>query len=346
MIKAIWERVRSYEPHLAEPLFVGRDRRRPLARLANHPVREQPCPAIFVRLNKPSDQRTARPAHRLRNQIYSGFVLSVAEGTFGAEADTDLFAEIRCADPSFLELFLEFSENLMRKLEQGTPPDQAVAEAIREWLCFFKRTGLQPLSAEALTGLYGELSLLRELLDSRDSRDSHGHAAELLQAWRGPYGENWDFHLPTTGALIEVKSTVRPRTEISVNGLDQLTTSCHMAAYLNFRMFDVFEHREPQSDLTLVSIREQVEERLRSSGGAGLVAEFFERLELVGYFPHHESHYRGMTFRLCDSRWHAVDKAFPALNRNALPAALRDRLVKVNYVLSLADLPQIPAPKL
>lgn len=96
---------------------------------------------------------------------------------------------------------------------------------IRAWQNFMGREGPGILSAEAETGLFGELVLLDRLISSGIS------LIDAVNAWQGPLDGVQDF-LIGTGA-IEVKTTASEGSFlVKINSLDQLDNSIVQPLYL------------------------------------------------------------------------------------------------------------------
>jgi hypothetical protein len=131
----------------------------PVARLGNVNTRDRPMPGIYIALDRDGAQKLKPITHR-------GFVLEVTEGTFFGSRSPEVFALLRSNDVAFNDVFLTFAERLVAKLQEGLPKANAVDQMVKEWLAFFRRVGDEPLEIEELTGLWGELSFLQELLKS------------------------------------------------------------------------------------------------------------------------------------------------------------------------------------
>lgn len=310
----------------------------PVARLGNVNTKDRPMPGIYVALDREGAKKLKPITHR-------GFVLEVTEGTFFGSRSPEVFALLRSNDVAFNEVFLTFVERLVAKLQEGLSKANAVDQMVKEWLAFFRRVGDDPLEIEELTGLWGELSFLQELLKSGFSY------SKVLEAWQGPKGAAWDFSLAALGknVLVEVKTTIRPKTVITVNGMDQLCVVQNFDCYLNFRTVQHVLIDDSGSDShpdgTIVELIEALRDLLRKNAdGGALVADFNDRLELAGYHPVHERHYLKNVFNPVASRWHVIDQTFPALTRHRLPADLRDRVEKVTYRLNIAGLPEQDSP--
>jgi hypothetical protein len=81
---------------------------------------------------------------------------------------------------------------------------------IQYWSDFLraKKGGL--LSAEAVKGMYGELTYLEYLLDDLDLPIN-----DILNSWKGPYDDNHDFHFDEKNAEIKTKTIASNEVHIS-----------------------------------------------------------------------------------------------------------------------------------
>ena len=81
---------------------------------------------------------------------------------------------------------------------------------IQYWSDFLraKKGGL--LSAEAVKGMYGELTYLEYLLENLELPIN-----EILNSWRGPYDDNHDFHFDGKNAEIKTKTIASNEVHIS-----------------------------------------------------------------------------------------------------------------------------------
>jgi hypothetical protein len=334
-IKDIWQRVLA-EASGGEgfPIFAGSEPSKPVARLANGGTHERPLPSIYVRLETSGGEK-------IKNEAFRGFSLQVERGGFASNDLAQTYAIISCADMPFTDIFLSFSERLIVKLEEGSTASKAVQQMISEWIGFFKRAGLQPLEMEEITGLFGELLFLKQLVDK------FGASKKTLNSWHGPKGANWDFSLgELLGAktLVEVKTTIRPRTIITVNNLDQLCPVTDCACWLHFISVEYLENNAPKTENTIVDLISGLKASLGNSADGNIIPEFDELLEMIGYFSVHDDHYKKHSFKPNQVRWHEIGEDFPALSRKRLPPDIRERIDKLNYRLNIAGLDESEPP--
>ncbi|MBX5236646.1 PD-(D/E)XK motif protein [Rhizobium sp. NLR4a] len=222
------------------------------------------------------------------------------------------------------ELFAIIVVDVLRTLEaaaSATNRDvmEAFLERVREWQAFMARTH-RPLSSDAQVGLFGELLVLRLLVDS-----SLGTAA--LDCWHGPLRAAQDFHV-RSGA-IEVKSTIGAGSFLArINSIEQLDSE-RSPIFLCALRFE--ETTEGLSLSDLVSI---LRKRFAQAG----VQRGFEALLMVmGYLDEHAPLY-GRVLTLKDAKAFLSEGDMPRLRRAALPPAVRS----ARYVLDL-DAFEVPS---
>lgn len=192
---------------------------------------------------------------------------------------------------------------------------------IRGWQEFMDRGGPATLGPEAELGLFGELSVLRRLIDAGLG------TRQLLDAWQGPQRGLHDFVLGT-GAL-EVKSTLATDGfPARVQSLDQFDPAirdpilCCAARFV-----------EDEDGRTLPAMIADTREYI---GNDALSLGIFEtRLIQAGYISEVAVHYT-RRFRLQDLRILRVEGPFPRLTASTVPAGVLRARYEVD--LDLADL--------
>lgn len=121
------------------------------------------------------------------------------------------YADLELKEPRLTDLFTSLCAEIVRRVERR--PDRALAltrTVLAEWRALLASAsgGLTP---SALAGLFGELMVLRRMLE----RDP-GAAA----FWRGPFGSAQDFHRGADALEVKTTTAVEGRT-VRIHGLDQ-----------------------------------------------------------------------------------------------------------------------------
>ncbi|BDB22681.1 PD-(D/E)XK motif protein [Cupriavidus sp. P-10] len=207
-----------------------------------------------------------------------------------------------------LDLFAAMASDVAAALSSCPASDETKSLAtllgrVRAWQEFMRRGG-EPLSAEAEIGLFGELLLLRAMLD--EGLD----ASTACEGWRGPLRGLRDFELGTGG--IEVKSTLSSLGfRAKVGSLEQLDDTERQPLFLV-----AVRLRQIQSGQSLPDAVEM----LRDIVAGDSVAErlLAERLIASGYRDQHVDSYT-RRFEVAQTRVLRVDQGFPRLTPYSVP---------------------------
>ncbi|SNY92311.1 Putative PD-(D/E)XK family member [Cohaesibacter sp. ES.047] len=251
-----------------------------------------------------------------------GFDVTYIEGQIALGGKTAI-ALVRRPEGS-PDIFAVMVVDILRSLETAAHHEnrdilEAFLERVKEWQAFMARTH-RPLSPDAQVGLFGELWMLRLLMDT-------SLGAESLNCWCGPLRAAQDFHI--RGGAIEVKSTVRSNSFLAkINSIEQLDSD-RAPIFLCALRFE-----ESTDGVSLVDLVTELRQRL---GIAGFLRGFEGLLMVMGYHDEHASLYE-RTLKLKDAKAFLSDNDMPHLIRGSLPAALRS----ATYVLDL-DAFEVPS---
>lgn len=248
-----------------------------------------------------------------------GFDLEQIEAP--APAVGEALALVRQAEGS-LDIFALMSVDLLQFLSSVSREGKrdiatSLISRIREWQSFMARRR-KALSPDAQVGLFGELWLLKRLLESQ-------LGAEAIQSWQGPLRAAQDFHV--SGAAIEVKSTVGTRKFLArINSIEQLDSEREplFLCALNFLATD--------EGVTLPEFIEQLREWFAAHGA---LKTFDALLLVMGYSDEHAAAY-GTRYSLDRSRSFRMCRDSPRLMRADLPKAIR----AARYVLDIDAIEQ------
>lgn len=124
------------------------------------------------------------------------------------------FADLVCRAPHLKDVYAHFCVEVLDAIRNGaTDPVATCSAALSRWRELFRPERGPALGPDALAGLYGELTVLAEILRVDPGFD--------VAAWRGPDDHVHDFELP--GGALEVKTTrARSGGSARINGHDQL----------------------------------------------------------------------------------------------------------------------------
>jgi len=226
-----------------------------------------------------------------------------------------------------LDLFSAMATDLIELLASARTADydqlsRLFLVRIRTWQAFMEKDRSGILGLEAEIGLYGELLVVRELLDADIT------APDAIESWRGPLDGLHDFELGT--GAIEVKATMAtagfPATIWSIEQLDDTVRQPLFLAGIRLATNG--------TGRTLPELIAELRHLMRDQPEA--LTTFENRLLQAGYLHAFADHYlrRFTTVRMILL---AIDSRFPRLTRAAVPAAI----TKLWYVIDL-DLVPIP----
>ena len=201
--------------------------------------------------------------------------------------------------PSFADLYQHLCTDVTSAFLSAATEELAV-EALRarvaHWQRFMQSAGDQGLSAERQIGLYGELVVLKRLIEAGSS------PAKAIEGWQGPLGTNQDFMFGT--AALEVKSTttnteslisITNERQLDDTGLDNLFL-CHMS----------LDHRKGTPG-TLPGLVEEIEKMI----GDILIPALEDRLLAAGYHRAQRELYADVGYTKRKLTHYRVSAAFP-----------------------------------
>lgn len=240
--------------------------------------------------------------------------------TFTIEGRSTDHIDVICVDPELVEVFDHFTASVFeRSHDEDVDLHAVILNALEDWRALFS-VGGPPPSVERLTGLFGELLLLRDVarLDAR----------EVPDVWTGPRGGRHDLRRGTTA--IEVKAT-RAHTayQVSIHGVDQLEPPSGGTLHLHLvRVEEVTD-----GDLNIPVLVEELI-NLGVSRHALLGA-----LAAAGVSPGGLIAAEGVRFDVRERRTFAVDERFPRIVADSfhggrVPAEVLD----LSYRLDLSGL--------
>lgn len=181
------------------------------------------------------------------------------------------------------------------------------------------------LTRDQQVGLFGELITLLSI-------SAHSSPGEAIRAWRGPFGEEHDFGLPT--ADLEVKTTTSEERDHWIAGLKQLTPSLGRPLHLLSVQITAAGLETGFTLPTLVEVA-------RNFSGMPL-EELSVRLESVGYQDTHADLYVNKWRLRTAPAFYLVDEDFPALTSERVSSLVSSaELIKdVRYRINLDTLPR------
>lgn len=145
-------------------------------------------------------------------KLTSGENLVVTVSTLECPSATGVFIDVMVTNHGLERVFSELVAGILVRIREGESPEIAVSVTINEFRALLLDGSRQRVPDTLITGLAGELWLLKRLVDI----DS-----DAVLAWTGPMGQRHDFRRQSRA--IEVKTSGRSDAhELAINGIDQL----------------------------------------------------------------------------------------------------------------------------
>lgn len=237
--------------------------------------------------------------------------------------DTRFFLNLVLIESRYAEIFDVLLEDLITRLIDIPDPRKVVREFLNQldrWEALFSRYSANGLTAEQQKGLYGELHLLRILLNASTDR------AQALDSWVGPDAAVQDFR--AGGWAIEVKtSSHTTRERFTVNGERQLDESPLENLFLYYLNLDVRIRGGESLNAIISAIR------LMLATKVALLLTFNRKLIDAGYFDAQADTYKENGYVIREKYIFRVTGDFPRIT----PANLLPGVGEVRYSASLSD---------
>jgi len=223
-------------------------------------------------------------------------------------------------DAAFADVFASLANDLARRLDTVTSPDeqaQVFLSQLARWQKFLSASS-EGLSREEQQGLWGELSVLRDILLP------HGGPA-IIEAWKGPEGAHQDFQFGT--GAIEVKTTQAGAPQVvRISNERQLDHAYCPDLLLCVVAVDSRENAGEHLPGMVNSIRSILP-------SSGVIRDLFDdRLLSAGYLDAHARRYMDTGYILRSRSFYQVNDSFPAITERLLPSGVGD----VSYALSIS----------
>ncbi len=221
-------------------------------------------------------------------------------------------------EPALTDVFSLFVDDLIQHLVIAQTPEQAASVVymrFAHWQQLFARIAPDVISLERQRGLFGELIILKELLDR------HTDAPEIWDCWRGPYSANHDFSM--SGTALEVKTSAASLPIMRISSEIQLDQTGWQHVVLC--LVHLNEVRGGPQTLT-----ELIQSLLERSGRVPLIElAFRSKLLKVGVDASHYGIFSEFGYTVRSIQCFNVTEDFPAIRRSELSNAIG----KVTYEL-------------
>ena len=200
-------------------------------------------------------------------------------------------------------------------------PSVHIEKVFNEWRKFWAPYKEEEVDRYWLLGLLGELLVLEEL---------RGVTPMALEFWIGIRKAPKDFLI--NGKLgLEVKSTLKQKADIKVNGVDQLSLGDLEELYI---FLNYFSASDKAGALNLPDLVKRVSSLMETQGE---IDKFWKLLESAGYSRMGEVAYGKHTFEFLKRSVFEVDSAFNSLNKYLVGEPLPSEISKVSYSLEIKE---------
>ena len=129
------------------------------------------------------------------------------------------FIILELTDNYYSPLFVDLVISLYHKIKVISDYKESTSvfiKTINLWSLFLQEEKTDRLSENTIKGIFGELSLLNELIKSSNATNVN----DILNSWQGPYDRNHDFYLD--GIDYEVKTKNNTKTDVNISSEHQL----------------------------------------------------------------------------------------------------------------------------
>jgi hypothetical protein len=222
-------------------------------------------------------------------------------------------------EDSLEDVFVLFVEDLLSSLAQVENEKDALTvihSRVNHWKDLFAKLSGETLTPEQQRGLYGELWMLKLLLQGSVDK------LRILNAWQGPHGGNHDFVLDKIA--LEVKTTKAGAPSLGISNEMQLDFSGWKALYISLV---VLSEIKGGTD-TLSSLIEEIKQLLL--GDLEAVTLFLSKLQFAGVPHDMTDSYRDMGYHLRACRHFHVEDGFPSIISTGIPDAVSEVRYKVD----------------
>lgn len=229
---------------------------------------------------------------------------------------------ISLKDAEAKNVFFSFCNDIFESIDEKKDFDDLyvlLKNRISCWKKMFSKA-TKPISKEVLKGLYGELLFIDKYLSKKIG------LGNAIKSWSGPIGTSKDFAFENT--WYEVKTINCSSPTVKISSLNQLSDA-------NDGYLVVIKVEETSEMFTsdwsdIITIFNNLSERLREENDNEITESFFEKLSKVGFAPDEE--YRNYKFRSKEPDYYLVNNEFPRLKESDIQHL---EIAKISYELIL-----------
>lgn len=249
--------------------------------------------------------------------------LEVKQRLVGDGSSAHRLVELRVVNSSYNDVFTSLLEDILGSMEGAASERQAaavLAARLAIWQRFLERHQPEGLSAEEQSGLYGELSFLRE------AAAAHTPALAAVGAWAGPDGAPKDFQFESCS--VEVKTTTSGQHQrIQIANERQLDDTGLPTLFLKHFSLEASHSAGERLPDAVTAVRQL------TAGEPAARQQLEDKLLLAGYLDAHEPLYSQVRYIVRESNLFQVGPGFPRLVEADIPPGVDD----VRYSVSVAE---------
>ncbi|WP_331058468.1 PD-(D/E)XK motif protein [Hymenobacter sp.] len=237
--------------------------------------------------------------------------------------DSVAYVSLRLTEPELGDLFAVLAYDIVETIAPETDSTsqlQAFLDRIAGWQELFGKVPTGGLGPQARQGLYGELFLMRRLLETGLTAES------VAVAWAGPLREPQDFRFGTVA--LEAKTTSGTSQAIHISNAAQLDDAPLTALWL----FHLALKIGSGTGETLPGLVADLAALLHAEPTAA--THFQHRLQLAGYFHAQADLYATEGFTVSYEQTVRVAGSLPRLRASDLPTAISE----LSYAIDLTAL--------
>ena len=240
--------------------------------------------------------------------------LRILVSSYVTDGKATRYVDLTCMVPELESVFSEVTAQILARVASG----QACAAAARSTILDFRRLLLRSASVAPtmITGLIGELLLLRRLLD---------RSSKAWRTWRGPLGDRHDFR--SGDHSLEVKTSPKASQNVTVSSIDQMAAPARGSLHLLHVLLE-------QTSGGLLSVSALGQAVL---AGADEPDQVGDRLAAIGCSDVNSPTWNSIAFRLEAERLYQVVDGFPRLVPSMVPGgSLPVGVTDLTYRIDLA----------
>ena len=218
--------------------------------------------------------------------------------------------------------FLDTFSKIAADVASYTMPLESESESVsifctkvNSWKNIFSRGINEALTPEEQVGLYGELELLKAIINEGIPTN------EVIDAWKGADAEDKDFQFHNLG--IEVKSSIKQDKLVKISNIRQLDSTGYDELYLYYYSF-------AKSNGGANTLPAQIDEIRSLLVGSPFLDEFESKLLNAGYNDSDKDNYKA-SYTVAYEECFKVEDKFPKI----IKGVVMDAIIDASYIVDL-----------